>query len=61
MFWDVRLPRLLSQHAAERKQTSDEKAHLTPYSVPDTFKHLDRTWKPLFRVLMSQPCYCRKI
>uniref|UniRef100_A0A3P8WQ05 Dynein axonemal intermediate chain 3 n=1 Tax=Cynoglossus semilaevis TaxID=244447 RepID=A0A3P8WQ05_CYNSE len=59
MFWDVRLPRLLSQHAAERKQTSDEKAHLTPYSVPDTFKHLDRTWKPLFRVLMSQ-CECER-
>ncbi|XP_034437960.1 WD repeat-containing protein 63 isoform X1 [Hippoglossus hippoglossus] len=52
MFWDVRLPKLLNQPASVRKQTPDQKAQMTPYSVPDTFKHLDRTWKPLCRVLL---------
>ncbi|XP_042368184.1 dynein axonemal intermediate chain 3 [Plectropomus leopardus] len=51
MFWDVRLSRLLSQSATERKQSVDQK---TPYSVPDTFKHLDRTWKPLFKVSLPK-------
>ncbi|XP_049910914.1 dynein axonemal intermediate chain 3 isoform X2 [Epinephelus moara] len=47
MFWDVRMSRLLSQSASERKQSVDQKK---PNIVPDTFKHLDQTWKPLFRV-----------
>nr|XP_033478376.1 WD repeat-containing protein 63 isoform X2 [Epinephelus lanceolatus] len=47
MFWDVRMSRLLSQSASERKQSMDQKK---PNIVPDTFKHLDQTWKPLFRV-----------
>ncbi|TNN38214.1 WD repeat-containing protein 63 [Liparis tanakae] len=36
-----------SQSAADRKQNVEQK---TPYSVPDTFQHLDRTWEPLFKV-----------
>ncbi|XP_039984181.1 dynein intermediate chain 3, axonemal isoform X2 [Xiphias gladius] len=54
MFWDVRVPKLLSQSATDRKQTVDQKTQMTPYGVPDTFKHLDRTWKPLFRVSLPK-------
>ncbi|XP_070688343.1 dynein axonemal intermediate chain 3 [Pempheris klunzingeri] len=54
MFWDVRLPKLLSHSASDRKQKGEQKTQLTPYSVPDTFKHLDRTWKPLFRVSLPK-------
>uniref|UniRef100_A0A8P4GGW2 Dynein axonemal intermediate chain 3 n=1 Tax=Dicentrarchus labrax TaxID=13489 RepID=A0A8P4GGW2_DICLA len=53
MFWDLRMQRLLSHSATDRKQSVDQKTQMTPYSVPDTFKHLDRTWKPLFRVLQG--------
>ncbi|XP_029285354.1 LOW QUALITY PROTEIN: dynein axonemal intermediate chain 3 [Cottoperca gobio] len=51
MFWDVRVTKPLSQSASDRKQNADQK---TPHSVPDTFKHLDRTWKPLFRVSLPK-------
>ncbi|XP_070765575.1 dynein axonemal intermediate chain 3 [Enoplosus armatus] len=54
MFWDVRASKLLSQSASDRKQNVDQKTQLTPYIVPDTFKHLDRTWKPLFRVSLPK-------
>ncbi|XP_056270650.1 dynein axonemal intermediate chain 3 [Pseudoliparis swirei] len=50
MFWDVRASRV-SQSASDRKQNVDQKA---PYSVPDTFQHLDRTWKPLFKVSLPK-------
>ncbi|KAI3368543.1 hypothetical protein L3Q82_025551 [Scortum barcoo] len=50
MFWDVRTSKLLSQSVSGRKQ----KTQLTPYSVPDTFKHLHRTWKPLFKVSLPK-------
>lgn len=53
MFWDVRAQKLLSQSASDRKQNADQKTNLTPYGVPNTFKHLERTWKPLFRVLQG--------
>ncbi|KAM6938652.1 dynein axonemal intermediate chain 3-like [Lycodopsis pacificus] len=43
MFWDVRVP--------HRKQNVDQR---TPDGVPDTFKHLDHTWKPLFRVSLPK-------
>ncbi|XP_068563257.1 dynein axonemal intermediate chain 3 [Cebidichthys violaceus] len=43
MFWDVRVP--------DRKQNVYQK---TPYGVPNTFKHLYRTWKPLFRVSLPK-------
>uniref|UniRef100_A0A8P4G9M5 Dynein axonemal intermediate chain 3 n=1 Tax=Dicentrarchus labrax TaxID=13489 RepID=A0A8P4G9M5_DICLA len=54
MFWDLRMQRLLSHSATDRKQSVDQKTQMTPYSVPDTFKHLDRTWKPLFRVSLPK-------
>ncbi|XP_040896700.1 dynein intermediate chain 3, axonemal [Toxotes jaculatrix] len=54
MFWDVRVPKLLGQSVSDRNQSVDRKAQMTPYSVPDTFKHLDRTWKPLLRVSLPK-------
>ncbi|XP_058494774.1 dynein axonemal intermediate chain 3 [Solea solea] len=54
LFWDVRLPRLLSQYSSDGRPIADQKTQMTPYSVPDTFKHLDRTWKPLFRVSLPK-------
>uniref|UniRef100_A0A3B4UMA1 Dynein axonemal intermediate chain 3 n=2 Tax=Seriola dumerili TaxID=41447 RepID=A0A3B4UMA1_SERDU len=54
MFWDVRVPKLLNLSASDKKQNVDQKTQMTPYSVPDTFKHLDRTWKPLFRVSLPK-------
>ncbi|XP_071342532.1 dynein axonemal intermediate chain 3 isoform X2 [Trachinotus anak] len=54
MFWDVRVPKLLNQPASDKKQNVDQKTQMTPYSVPDTFKHLDRTWKPLFKVSLPK-------
>ncbi|XP_059197452.1 dynein axonemal intermediate chain 3 [Centropristis striata] len=51
MFWDLRVSRLLSQSTSERKQNVDQK---TQHIVPNTFKHLDRTWKPLFRVSLPK-------
>ncbi|XP_055364183.1 dynein axonemal intermediate chain 3 isoform X2 [Betta splendens] len=47
LFWDVRVKQL-SQSASDRKQQT------TPYAVPDRFKHLDWTWKPLFRVSLPK-------
>uniref|UniRef100_A0A669CK45 Dynein axonemal intermediate chain 3 n=1 Tax=Oreochromis niloticus TaxID=8128 RepID=A0A669CK45_ORENI len=38
------------------EQDVDQKTMMTPYSIPKTFKHLDRTWKPLFRVLSCLGC-----
>ncbi|KAK5930505.1 hypothetical protein CgunFtcFv8_026733 [Champsocephalus gunnari] len=51
MFWDVRVTKLLSQSGSDRKQNADQK---TSYGVPETFKHLDRTWKPLFKVSLPK-------
>ncbi|XP_026002507.1 dynein axonemal intermediate chain 3 isoform X2 [Astatotilapia calliptera] len=54
MFWDLRVPKLQNQFLADRKQDVDQKTMMTPYSIPTTFKHLDRTWKPLFRVSLPK-------
>ncbi|XP_037830006.1 dynein intermediate chain 3, axonemal isoform X2 [Kryptolebias marmoratus] len=47
MFWDVRLPK---QAGLSLFQRPDQNTPMTRYIVPKTFKHLDRTWKPLFKV-----------
>lgn len=47
MFWDLRAQKQPSQSSQQQKV--DQKKS----SVPDTFKHLDRTWKPLFRVTFT--------
>ncbi|XP_026201778.1 WD repeat-containing protein 63 isoform X2 [Anabas testudineus] len=51
LFWDVRVPKLSIQSAPDGKQNV---AQMTPYTIPDKFKHLDRTWKPLFRVSLPK-------
>ncbi|XP_071773409.2 dynein axonemal intermediate chain 3 [Centroberyx gerrardi] len=52
MFWDIRSPMTAGQPTSDRKQNVDKKSQGKPYGIPDTFKHLDRTWKPLFRVAL---------
>ncbi|KAM7011894.1 dynein axonemal intermediate chain 3 [Tautogolabrus adspersus] len=44
MFWDVRSTKLSSHSASGKK----------PFGVPETFKHLDRTWKPLLRISLPK-------
>ncbi|XP_035996774.1 WD repeat-containing protein 63 [Fundulus heteroclitus] len=53
-FWDVRLPNLLIHTPSDRKQAVAQKTPVATCSVPETFKHLEKTWKPLFRVLMAK-------
>ncbi|KAI7793969.1 putative WD repeat-containing protein 63 [Triplophysa rosa] len=49
LFWDVRAPRVVSQSLTDMKKKS-EKPLENPHGVPDTFKHLNLTWKPFIRV-----------
>lgn len=51
LFWDIRVSTLLNQFATDKKQEGDQ---MSPYGAPDTFKHLDRTWTPLFRVSLPK-------
>ncbi|XP_068176515.1 dynein axonemal intermediate chain 3 [Antennarius striatus] len=48
MLWDVRVQKQLSQSAVDRNPQS------TTSGAPDTFKHLDRTWKPLIKVSFAR-------
>uniref|UniRef100_A0A4W5K6L2 Dynein axonemal intermediate chain 3 n=1 Tax=Hucho hucho TaxID=62062 RepID=A0A4W5K6L2_9TELE len=57
MFWDIRAPRVLQTMADQRKQKVEEKPLENPHGVPNTFKHLDLTWKPLIRV--QHISYCK--
>ncbi|CAL1545233.1 unnamed protein product [Lymnaea stagnalis] len=45
LFWDVKPSKIHQIHDDKSKQ---------PMGVPDTFKHLDLTWKPLLRVTLSK-------
>ncbi|XP_022533007.2 dynein axonemal intermediate chain 3 isoform X1 [Astyanax mexicanus] len=54
MFWDLRAPRVVSQSQIDRKQKTEEKILDNPHGVPNTFKHLDLTWKPLIRVTLPK-------
>uniref|UniRef100_A0A8C7FY39 Dynein axonemal intermediate chain 3 n=1 Tax=Oncorhynchus kisutch TaxID=8019 RepID=A0A8C7FY39_ONCKI len=56
MFWDIRAPRVLQTMADQRKQKVEEKPLENPHGVPNTFKHLDLTWKPLIRVQHISYC-----
>ncbi|XP_064189536.1 dynein axonemal intermediate chain 3 [Anguilla rostrata] len=49
MFWDIRAPRAATQSVTDKKQ-KEEIPLENPHGVPNTFKHLDLSWKPLFRV-----------
>ncbi|AWP10639.1 putative WD repeat-containing protein 63 [Scophthalmus maximus] len=48
MFWDVRVPKTVSQSASD--SSTVDQTEMTPYTVLDTFKHLGRTWRPLLRI-----------
>ncbi|KAF3690643.1 WD repeat-containing protein 63 Testis development protein NYD-SP29 [Channa argus] len=54
LFWDVRVQKPLTHSASDRRHNLAQKNQLTPYSVSDRFKHLDRTWKPMFRVSLPR-------
>ncbi|XP_066528907.1 dynein axonemal intermediate chain 3 isoform X2 [Hoplias malabaricus] len=54
MFWDLRAPRVVAQPLIDKKQKIEEKILENPHGVPNTFKHLDLTWKPLTRVTLPK-------
>ncbi|KAF7662162.1 hypothetical protein LDENG_00244860 [Lucifuga dentata] len=54
LFWDIRIPKTLNLQVSSGRQNMDEKLKVKPYSAPDTFKHLDRVWKPLFKVSLPK-------
>ncbi|XP_076026330.1 dynein axonemal intermediate chain 3 [Genypterus blacodes] len=52
MFWDIRIPKILNQPVSVLKQNVEEMPQVK--TVPNPFKHLDRTWKPLFKVSLPK-------
>ncbi|XP_046905383.1 dynein axonemal intermediate chain 3 [Hypomesus transpacificus] len=54
MFWDIRTPRMAAQPMTDRRHKAEEKPLENPHGVPNTFKHLDLTWKPLVRVALPK-------
>ncbi|KAK0131724.1 WD repeat-containing protein 63 [Merluccius polli] len=50
MFWDIRSQKTGAQSASDKKQKVED----NPYSVPDTFSHLNLTWKPLVKVTLPR-------
>ncbi|KAM4642787.1 dynein axonemal intermediate chain 3 [Discoglossus pictus] len=53
MFWDIRLLKPSTQTATERKITG-EKPLENPNAIPETFKHLDLTWKPFIKATIPK-------
>lgn len=56
MFWDVRAPKMGNLSASFKKQNVDQNTQPTSHGALNAFKHLDRTWKPLFKVLQGLGC-----
>ncbi|XP_073678880.1 dynein axonemal intermediate chain 3 [Garra rufa] len=54
LFWDLRPPRVMSHSLTDVKQKSEEKPLENPHGVPNTFKHLNLTWKPFIRVSLPK-------
>lgn len=54
LFWDIRAPRVVSQSLTDMKKKSEEKLLENPHGVPNTFKHLNLTWKPFIRVSLPK-------
>ncbi|KAJ8278976.1 hypothetical protein COCON_G00060420 [Conger conger] len=50
MFWDIRAPRAATQSVTDKKHKGEAMPLENPHGVPNTFKHLDLSWKPLIRV-----------
>ena len=46
LFWDTRPPKGPQQQQGSKEKTGPK----NPMGVPDTFKHLDLTWKPMLKV-----------
>ncbi|KAM9839431.1 dynein axonemal intermediate chain 3-like [Aulostomus maculatus] len=47
LLWDIQISK-------SESESVDQIPHMTTCGVPNTFKHLDRTWKPLFGVSLSK-------
>ncbi|TRY59370.1 hypothetical protein DNTS_013991, partial [Danionella cerebrum] len=54
LFWDLRLPRVVSRSMTDVRQKSVDKPLENPHGVPNTFKHLNLTWKPFIRVSLPK-------
>ncbi|KAG5275640.1 hypothetical protein AALO_G00122930 [Alosa alosa] len=54
MFWDIRVPWTGGQPLEEKKQKTDERPLDNPHGVPNMFKHLDLSWKPLMKVSLPK-------
>ncbi|KAF5901430.1 WD repeat-containing protein 63 isoform X1, partial [Clarias magur] len=54
MFWDLRAPHATAASLTDKKHKAEVKTLENPQGVPDTFKHLDLIWKPLFKVTLPK-------
>uniref|UniRef100_A0AAY4DBC1 WDR63 n=1 Tax=Denticeps clupeoides TaxID=299321 RepID=A0AAY4DBC1_9TELE len=54
MFWDIRVPCVIAQSQTDRKKKMEQKLLEKPHGIPTTFKHLDLSWRPLFRVSLQK-------
>ncbi|XP_053096688.1 dynein axonemal intermediate chain 3 [Pangasianodon hypophthalmus] len=54
MFWDLRAPYVAAPSLTHKKHKAEGKHLENPHGVPNTFKHLDLSWKPLFRVTLPK-------
>ncbi|XP_075038119.1 dynein axonemal intermediate chain 3 [Mixophyes fleayi] len=48
MFWDIRSHKM-NIHTATNRKLAEENKREAPLGVPDTFQHLDLTWRPLIK------------
>lgn len=51
LFWDIRVTKTPSKPLFEKAK--EKKIFDMPPGVPDTFKHLALSWKPLLKVLYT--------
>lgn len=54
LFWDLRAPRVMVHSLTDIKQKQEEKPLENPHGVPNTFTHLNLTWKPFIRVSLPK-------
>ncbi|XP_056305532.1 dynein axonemal intermediate chain 3 [Danio aesculapii] len=54
LFWDLRAPRVMVHSLTDIKQKHEEKPLENPHGVPNTFTHLNLTWKPFIRVSLPK-------
>ena len=46
LFWDIRAPKNVAQTEKKKEEVNN------PMGVPNTFKHLDLSWKPHLKVMI---------